>query len=97
MRINPFAILGTYLSNIRSVKKRGPASASAYSPGTDQVELSDMTREVEHLSGMVSTEPDVRAERVSEVSQKIADGRHHPTEKEVAESLVKSAVMDDLL
>jgi flagellar biosynthesis anti-sigma factor FlgM len=97
MRINPFAILGTYLSNIRSVKKRGPAQASAYSAGSDQVELSEMTHEVAHLSQMVSTEPEVRADRVSEVSKKIADGKHHPTEKEVAESLVKAAVMDDLL
>ena len=98
MNINPLSILGTYLRGIKGVKKGDKADPyQAASGAADPVEISGQAQEVEHLSEMVSTQPDVRAERVSEVEQKVASGQHNPTDKEMAESLTKSAVMDRVL
>ncbi len=100
MKINPFALLGTYLRRTREVKKGGKGGAdkaSPYGQTSDSVQISETAQTVERLSEMVSTEPDVRVERVSEVEQKISDGKHHPTDKEMAESLVKTTIMDNLL
>ena len=97
MNINPLSILGAYLRGVRGVRKG--EKAAAYSPlaPADPVEISGAAQEVERLSGTVSTQPDVRMERVSEVETKIASGKHNPTEKEMAESLTKAAVMDKML
>ncbi len=100
MKINPFALLGTYLRGTKEVKKGGKAGTgkiSGYKPASDSVEISGKAEEVGHLSEMISIEPDVRVEKVSEVEQKIAEGKHNPTEKEMAESLVKTTIMDNLL
>jgi len=97
MNINPLSILGAYLRGVKGVKKGDKSQPYQQVAGTDQVEISGLAQDVEGLSAMVTVEPDVRAERVSEVENKIASGQHHPTDKEMTESLVKSTVMDNLL
>jgi len=97
MNINPLSILGAYLQGVRGVKKGAKSSPYQPASGTDHVEISGPAQDVERLSGMVTVQPDVRSERVAEVDEKITSGRHHPTDKEMAESLVKSTVMDKIL
>ena len=100
MNINPLSILGAYLRGVKRVKKGekgGKAPVSQPVAGGDHVEISGLAQDVAHFSGMVTVQPDVRVERVSEVEEKIASGKHHPTDKEMTESLVKSTVMDNIL
>jgi anti-sigma28 factor (negative regulator of flagellin synthesis) len=97
MNINPLSVLGAYLRGVKGVKKGEKGQAYQPVAGSDHVEISGLADNVGHLSEIVTVQPDVRAERVTEVEEKIASGQHHPTDKEMAESLVKSTVMDKIL
>ena len=97
MNIHPLSILGAYLRGVKAAKKGDKGYVSPPVAGADRVEISGPAQDVERLSEMVTVQPDVRSERVAEVEGKIASGQHHPTDKEMAESLVKATVMDKIL
>ena len=100
MQINPFAMFSAYLEEIKGTRRKGAVSGgpSPYaSAPSDSVELSSRVDEVEQLSELIPVQPDVRMERVTEVTQKITSGQYHPTDREIAESVVKTTVMDHLL
>ncbi len=96
----PFRFLETYLIRNKEGGKRAPVkteSALRVVPDSERVEISEMARELQGLTQMVSVTPDVNMERVWNVQGQIASGRFQMRADQTAEGLIRSALMDKVL
>jgi len=89
---NPLSTLRVYLKGAKEVKKEKEVAYSAPPPTADRVEISGKAQEIARLSRLVSGGSDVREEKVSDAQRKKS-----PEARVLAESLVKSTVLDKIL
>ncbi|MEK7747688.1 MAG: hypothetical protein AAB300_01235 [Nitrospirota bacterium] len=93
---NPFKVLGAYLRTDKGVKKGGEAAPVDAQKSSDRIEISEKSVQIERLSKMVSKGSDIREDRILSAQKSLASGKV-PSARAMAESLVKSAVMDKIV
>jgi negative regulator of flagellin synthesis FlgM len=64
-------------------------------PKNDQVNLSDMAKDLASLTNAVKNSADVRTDKIDKIKNEIEAGTYDVTGKQVAEKIVETAV-DDL-
>jgi negative regulator of flagellin synthesis FlgM len=74
--------------------KTGEATATSK---TDQVSLSDTAKELNKLTEIVNSMPDVRADKVEALKNAIASGTYDVKGDAVAGKLIKSSIVDGLI
>ncbi len=67
------------------------------SSAPDSVDISEQARTLQQLTQLVSTETNVRMDRVEEIQKAIAAGTYEPDVKETAEKLLRSTLLDNIL
>lgn len=74
-------------------KNKAPASASS----ADQVDISEKARMLQKLNRLATVGGEVRTERVAELKAEIESGNYTPDAEQVAEKLLRSTVIDNIL
>lgn len=93
---NVFGAAQAYRVNSRPKASQAP-DAGGRTGATDEVVLSKEAQDVLALKEKMLKLPEVRQQRVEQLRELIARGGYRPDAKDVAEKLLKSGVMDDLL
>lgn len=82
------------------LKKSGGAGASKADPGqtvpADRVELSAGSQDVQKAKGILEQTPDVRADKVQALREKIADGDYTVDPHRIADSLLTSLLSESV-
>jgi negative regulator of flagellin synthesis FlgM len=73
----------------RAEAKQGPEQDTI-------VNLSQASKEAQHIKEIISSEPDIREDKVSELKERIESGRYRIDHDRVADKLV-DAFLDELL
>lgn len=95
---NPSLLLEKALLGKTTPKKTSdaPGQEAGRSSSADSVEISEKARHIQHLNALAASGPEVRADRVAEVQQKIEAGTYTVDGKRIAEKLIRSAVQDEV-
>ncbi|MFH1146314.1 MAG: flagellar biosynthesis anti-sigma factor FlgM [Pseudomonadota bacterium] len=72
--------------------EKGPGSTQ--SPVADQVNISPASRDVQKVQEVLKSTPDVRAEKVEELKQKVNSGQYKIDSQEIANKMIKSLITD---
>lgn len=80
-------ILGVYKNNTAAVQK--PAKVAQEK---DKVEISDRAKDFQWALNAYKNLPDVRKEKVEEVTRKIQSGTYNPTGEEIADSMFNKKI-----
>jgi len=97
---NPFGKIGDYASHINKNKSKSTAvsedkqSIKVLSSG-DSVELSPEAKTMGQALKAMEALPDVREEKVAEIRERIANGTYQIDGREVAEKMIKEAVLNN--
>lgn len=96
-------ILEPILSDSSSVQKAPSASetkkkiersrAEGAPSSGDKVELSGVQDQMSAIGSAAKTDPGVRSQKVEEIRQKIQDGSYRPAASQIAEAMVRDALM----
>lgn len=65
-------------------------------PEFDRVELSDRSREIDHLKELVQSTPDIRESRVEQVRQEVDSGTYNVRAEKIAEKIVSGGLLDEV-
>ena len=87
-------------SGIQPPDKKKGQSTSTQGGGAvpqDQVLVSDQAREIGRLQAAVSTLPDIRTDRVNDVTNAINNGTYNVNGEAVAGKVLKEAVIDSVI
>ena len=83
-------VYGVYQQSIASNKTGTNNKAEDH---TDQVALSSQARDFQQIRSVISDVPDVRAERVSELTGRINSGTYNVTSANVADKILSRLVI----
>ncbi len=61
----------------------------------DRLEFSTDSRTIQPLVDQVKQAPDVRAERVAEISRQVADGTYNIRAEKVADAIITGSIVDE--
>jgi negative regulator of flagellin synthesis FlgM len=85
--------LGTYKQEqIEKNKIQERKSAQANRQDNDQVKLSSKGQTLNKAMRSVQESPEMRAEKVGLLKEKVASGNYHPDSRQIAEKLVKEEI-----
>jgi len=80
-------------ASVREAEKRKSSSGSQAAPGSvaqsDSVEISERARELARAQQAVEAAPDVRADKVAELKQRIANGAYEVPAEALADKLLE--------
>ena len=76
------------ISQAYGVKGKYKTGATAKTSSTDKVEISNFGRELQVAKQAVAAAPDVRADRVSELKERIKNGTYNVSGESFAEKLL---------
>lgn len=89
------SVLRAYgLSQAESAEPVGAPGAPRQAAGRDRVEISAEAAAVQRLVAMARQLPDVRADRVAEIRERIASGTYQVDPEQVAERLLYRLLAD---
>ena len=92
MKVNDVSkIIGVYENKITGGRQAPKVKSS---PGSDKLSLSSSAKDFQTVMRGLKDVPDVREDKVREVSQKYGDTNYNPDYREVAEGLLSSGVFD---
>lgn len=96
---DPIRLLEAYLNRAKGVQKGAPTKppASANPTPGDNVEISEKAKDYQQLNQLISSLPELRMDRVSEVLGKIDSGTYAPRAEDIAEKVLRSIVTDEVL
>lgn len=77
----------------RTSPKKGPQSGE----GKERVELSSRAREIHKARRLLEKVPDVRADKVARIKKAIEEGTYEVSSREVASSMLREALLDQIL
>lgn len=96
---DPLHLLETYL--LGNQKKQGGVQHKKLNTDaqsrSDQVNISQGAAEYQKLSELVAKTPEVRMELVADLKRKIESGNYDVDGEQVAEKLIRSTLMDEIL
>ena len=99
---NPSAQLERTLLGTQAAKKakgsgEEKAPESARSSSADRVEISGKARDFQQLKALASTETGMRSEQVEKVRNQVEAGTYNADGKQIAEKMVRSTLLDEVL
>lgn len=102
MRIDDKAQTGLNKLNDTSAKKKttgvagstSDSSASSAVSGSDSVSLSDSAKDMAAISSGLQNAPEIRADVVANIKDRIASGQYNVSGRQVAEKIVQNAIDD---
>ncbi|MFY9270826.1 MAG: flagellar biosynthesis anti-sigma factor FlgM [Candidatus Manganitrophaceae bacterium] len=80
-----------------TVRSSGQSSEKKEGSASDAVEISGEARIYQQLQQQIASVPDIRAERVQTLREKIEAGTYRPSGEEIAEKLIRSTLLDEIL
>ena len=80
----------------RSGGDESPSSAAAGLDTTDDVSLSSQVEKVRNLAAQIMDLPEVREDKVAELKRQIDAGTYNPSGEDVAFSILKEAVFNEV-
>ena len=75
----------------RSASESGKETTSSQG-ASDQINVSDLSREISKIHEEIKNNPDIRPEKVREIKEKIEDGTYYVSSDEIA-----GKIIDDIL
>lgn len=96
---DPLHLLETYLLG----KAKPQGGAQALTPNTDgqttsdRVDISQNAAEYQKLSARVASTPEIRMELVADLKRKIESGNYDVNREQIAEKLIRSTLIDQIL
>jgi len=66
------------------------------SPGTDRIELSVRSREVQHIDDLIRATPDVRQSKIDQVRGAIESGTYNVKAEKVADKIITGNLIDEI-
>ncbi len=87
------------LLGLKGTGEKGAVRSSGKKEGSasDAVEISGEARIYQQLQQQIASVPDIRAERVQTLREKIEAGTYRPSGEEIAEKLIRSTLLDEIL
>lgn len=73
--------------------KTGEASANS---GSDRIELSVRSREIQHLDELVRSTPDIREAKVEQIRSAVESGTYNVKAEKIADKIIGGNVIDQL-
>ncbi len=64
--------------------------------GSDRLELSIQSRKVQHLDDLIRSTPDIRKEKVEQISREIHTGTYNVKAEKVAEKIIGGSLLDEV-
>lgn len=77
----------------KGAKRSDPSSASA----GDKVNISGRAKEIQEMSRLISSFPEIRAERVEEIKNALASGKYHIQPEKIAEKMIRASLQNEAL
>lgn len=84
-------------SNQAKSSKDSVADGKVGGSGSDKVELSSRTEEVQKLTAKAMAAPDVRQDKVDRITESLANQTYNVKGEMVARSILKSQLLDQVL
>ena len=78
-------------------KEKSSGGKSTLDSGEDRVLLSPMAKEIQMMKNQLQTIPDVRAEKVTEIKNQIAQGTYPVSSEKIAHRLMGESLQNELL
>lgn len=79
-------------SSSSSESGKGTTSSQAAS---DQINVSDLSREISKIHEEIKNNPDIRPEKVQEIKEKIEDGTYYVSSDEIAGKIIEDILKLD--
>jgi negative regulator of flagellin synthesis FlgM len=77
-------------------KEQQQAQESQAAPRGEKVEISSRAREIQRLESALNEMPDVRAEKVEEIKNLIAEGNYETDTGKLADKIIEALILGDL-
>jgi flagellar biosynthesis anti-sigma factor FlgM len=93
-------LLETVLLGLKKTDRKAsvrPSNREGEVNPTDHVEISGEAKDYQQLNQLIGSLPEVRADRVAALQEKIEAGTYHPQSEAIAEKLVRSTLLDTIL
>ena len=95
---NIFPQIKTDKVQVKKTRETSPADPSAQAPtATDKVELSSGSVDVQRMHEIIQQSPEVRAEKVQALKERIAKGEYTVDPYKVADKLLLSLLQDNII
>ena len=90
--------IDAYVKNINDKQKAENTSDKADNnvTKTDTLNISDAAKEIQEVRKELDSLPEVRAEKVAELKNQIENGTYEIKSEEIAEKMIKDALLNDL-
>lgn len=96
---NIFPQINTEKVQVKKTRGTSPTDSTQNTPatGTDRVELSSNSVDVQKMQEILQQTPDVRADRVRSLKQQIEKGEYSVDPYKVADQMLKSLLQDNIV
>ena len=81
----------------KSTKQTAVGQKEGQQQTVDTVELSERASTLEKLKGKAKASPEIRQEKIDAIKQAIADKTYNVKSEDVARSLLKNHILDEIL
>jgi flagellar biosynthesis anti-sigma factor FlgM len=71
-------------------------SESDRSSGSDRLELSVQSRNVQHLDDLIRSTPDIREAKVEQISRDLQTGTYNVKAEKIAEKIIGGTLLDEV-
>jgi negative regulator of flagellin synthesis FlgM len=65
--------------------------------GSDRIELSVRSREIQHLNGLIQSTPDVRQTKVDQIRSAIESGTYNVKAEKIADKILNGNLIDEIV
>ena len=88
-------VLRLDLQQQQAQRTQKPGEASVNS-GSDRIELSVRSREIQHLDGLVRSTPDVREAKVEQIRSAVESGTYNVKAEKIADKILGGNLVDEI-
>jgi negative regulator of flagellin synthesis FlgM len=94
---NPLIGVNNNVQRLDSLQQAGKAQQSSGSqPASDQLELSDRSRQMSHIQELAQSVSDVRESKVTEIRGAIESGTYNVKAEKIAEKIIGGNLLDEI-
>jgi flagellar biosynthesis anti-sigma factor FlgM len=94
---NPLIGLNNNVQRIDSSQQAGRAQqSSGGNPASDQLVLSDRSREMSHFEELAQSVSDVREAKVAQIRGEIESGNYNVKAEKIAEKMIEGNLVDEI-
>ncbi len=96
---NPLTLLGPNMPRL-DLQQQAPRAQKlnddSPQPGSDRIELSVRSREIQHLDELIRSTPDVRESKVEQVRSAIENGTYNVKAEKIADKILGGSLVDEI-